>query len=279
MEKKHTCVGLAIELVKQWRRLDKGFKGLGRALSIYSCEEKVENGGEYVNKAEPELVEGAEKEHVMAGIHIEVDGRAGVLLADPGYHVPRVLTVMEDGVYPHTGWFTQSDEPHSRKEYHYAFNAHHHGYVEWRERDTRGPLVVSQTSLIYVARPYLTGVNVTERRNLVYNFKSLLSRDQKGHVTAGIYFPVGARGKDAQFTLFLDDGTSKQKTKFKFSAFLRRDEVPEAIEDQIEQCNKQMNYKYGNLLNTICRAARVMTDDSFIQQLLEINDDIAAVSL
>lgn len=70
-----------------------------------------------------------------------------------------------------SGWFTQSDEPHCRKEYHYTFNAINNGYVEWQERETRGTTVKWQTSLVYVARPYLSGVHVTERRNLVYNFR------------------------------------------------------------------------------------------------------------
>lgn len=54
-----------------------------------------------------------------------------------------------------------------------------------------------------------------------YSFvlRSLLSRDQKGHLVAGLYFPVGARGKDAQFTLFFDNGAEKRKTKYKFSTF------------------------------------------------------------
>lgn len=44
-----------------------------------------------------------EKEHVLLAMKVEVDGRSGVLLCDPGYHVGRVVTVMGDGVYPHTG--------------------------------------------------------------------------------------------------------------------------------------------------------------------------------
>lgn len=70
-----------------------------------------------------------------------------------------------------TGWFTQSDEPHCRKEYSYTFNPQNSSYVEWHEREIRGTALKYQTSLVYAARPYLDGVNVTERRNLVYNFR------------------------------------------------------------------------------------------------------------
>ncbi|KAL4714847.1 hypothetical protein ACJJTC_012519 [Scirpophaga incertulas] len=149
-----------------------------------------------LTRGNPAAVLGAEKEHVMVGVQIRLDGRPGLLLADPGYHVPRVVTVMADRAYPHTGWFTQSDESHCRKEYNYVYSPQHSGYVEWQERENRAGVAKCQTSLVYVARPFLDGVNVTERRNLVYNFRSLLSRDQKGHVLAGLYFPVGARGKE-----------------------------------------------------------------------------------
>lgn len=44
-----------------------------------------------------------EKEHVLLALKFEIDGRNGVLLCDPGYHVGRVITIMCDGVYPHTG--------------------------------------------------------------------------------------------------------------------------------------------------------------------------------
>ncbi|KAL0871470.1 hypothetical protein ABMA27_005191 [Loxostege sticticalis] len=278
--RKHTCVGLGLELIKRWRKLNKEFSGFAGATALLSCEEAVADIREYVSCGDsPAAVLAAEKEHVMVGVLVRLDGRPGLLLADPGYHVPRVVTVMADRAYPHTGWFTQSDEPHCRKEYNYVFSPQNSGYVEWQERETRGEEVKCQTSLVFVAQPYLDGVNVTERRNLVYNFKSLLSRDQKGHLTAGLYFPVGSRGKDAQFTLFFDNGAEKRKTKHKFSAFLDSDHIPESLSEEIELCNAQMNYKDGELLQIICRVAKVMSHQRFIEQMLEINDDICRMSL
>lgn len=102
--KKHTCVGLSLELIKRWSGLKKYFNGIESAIVLFSCEEAVINPMMYVGCGEgPESVVAAEKEHVMAGIHITVDGRSGLLLADPGYHVPRIVTVMMDKSYPHTG--------------------------------------------------------------------------------------------------------------------------------------------------------------------------------
>lgn len=278
--KKHTCVGLGLELMRRWRCLEREFEGVTLATGLLSCEEAVVNVPEYVSCSDgPQAMLEAEKEHVMVGIQICVDDRPGIMLADPGYHVPRIVTVMADRAYPHTGWFTQSDEPNCRKEYNYTFNVLNSGYVEWQERETRGTALKCQTSLVYVARPYLDGVNVTERRNLVYNFKSLLSRDQKGHLIAGLYFPVGARGKDAQFTLFHDNGTEKIKTKYKFSAFNEPQNIPKSITEEIQLCNSQMNYKSGELLSIICKLAKLMNNQSFIDQMLEINEDICRMCL
>lgn len=101
-KKKHTCVGLALELVKRWRGLERLYPGLGEATALASCEEAVERVREYVAAGGPHA-ERTEKEHVMAAVLVRVGGRPGALLADPGYHVPRVVTVMLDRAYPHTG--------------------------------------------------------------------------------------------------------------------------------------------------------------------------------
>lgn len=45
----------------------------------------------------------SDKEHVMVAMQIEVDGRQGVVLLDPGYQIGRAITVMIDKLYPHTG--------------------------------------------------------------------------------------------------------------------------------------------------------------------------------
>lgn len=39
----------------------------------------------------------------MVAMQIEIDGRTGVVLLDPGYQIGRVVTVMIDQQYPHTG--------------------------------------------------------------------------------------------------------------------------------------------------------------------------------
>lgn len=158
---------------------------------------------------------------MLVCLRIEIDKRRGVMLLDPGYHVARVITVMADKLYPHTGWFTQSDEPTCKKEYNYCLCADDSDYVEWHERKTRpGALERTQVALIYVARPYLTAIDVTERRNLVYNRRSLIARDTKGHITAGIYFSVALDVNNAHtFTVFYQTDNGKRRVKMAFNKF------------------------------------------------------------
>lgn len=80
--------------------------GLREALHLVSCEEAVENPAAYLAGVPSRLR--AEKEHVLVAARLDIGGRQGVLLLDPGYHVARVVTVMADGLYPHTGEYMES---------------------------------------------------------------------------------------------------------------------------------------------------------------------------
>ncbi|XP_077294383.1 uncharacterized protein LOC143916951 [Arctopsyche grandis] len=269
--RRHTCVGLGLELL---RRLPVP----PSAAFLVSCEESIDDIRYYLSDGTgPEaMADTVEKEHVLVAMPIEVEGRRGLTLCDPGYHVARVVTVMQDRCYPHTGWFTQTEDPHCKKEYNYSFNINNPDYVEWAERSTRGNNVKYQTSLIYVGRPFCNAIDVTERRNLVYNFRSLLARDQKGRLVAGIYFPVVL--KDAAFTIFYEDKSGKQRIKYMFSMFHDLNSVPNIVLEQIVMCNSQMNYEDGELLSLIVKIAETMADTSFISQILSINNEICTLS-
>lgn len=49
--------------------------------------------------------------------------------------------------------------------------------------------------------------------------------------------------------------------------------------EEIELCNAQMNYKPGELMKIICKLAKVLANQIFVDQMLEINDDICRISL
>lgn len=117
-----------------------------------------------------------------------------------------------------TGWFRQSDENQCRKDYNYSYSSDG-CYVIWRVKEKRGmaPEKLS-LSVIFVEKPFTAPIDVTERRNLVYNFRSLLARNTKGYLTAGIYFSIEEKGSGS-FTTFYQDEGIKKRAKMNFSDF------------------------------------------------------------
>ncbi|XP_059054883.1 uncharacterized protein LOC131848937 [Achroia grisella] len=276
--RKNTCVGLGMEVMKKLRVLEKDFPGITKSMMLVSCDENIQDLADYATSSPgPQgfLIE-TEKDHVMVAIHVKIGGRHGVFLSDLGYHISRVVTVMDDRCYPHTGWFTQTDQPHCRKEYNYKLNLQNSNYIEWHERETRGSNVKERLSLIYVAKAYLTAVSVTEKRNLVWDLRSLLARDPKGNLTAGIYFPL--KPKTQEFTMFFDSNSGKQRKKLKFETFLELQKIPDEFVDEVEQCNDQLHLRDGELLSILQRLATIIADEEYMTELLDINNKIVQLS-
>ena len=101
-----TCVGLSLELLRRLQVLDKYFPGLSKCSFLVSCEENVNKNRKYQKCSRNNFNDFGhvmDKEHTMVAINIMIGDRFGILLCDPGYHVARVVTVMCDELYPHTG--------------------------------------------------------------------------------------------------------------------------------------------------------------------------------
>lgn len=104
---KNTCVGLGMEVMKRLKSLEADFPGITKSMMLVSCDENIQDLEDYATSfpgPQGFLIE-TEKDHVMVAIHIKVAGRPGLFLSDLGYHISRVVTVMADRCYPHTGEF------------------------------------------------------------------------------------------------------------------------------------------------------------------------------
>lgn len=102
---KNTCVGLGMEVMKCLKALEKDFPGITKSMMLVSCDENIQDLLDYTTSfpgPQGFLIE-TEKDHVMVACHVRVAGRPGVFLCDLGYHISRVVTVMGDRSYPHTG--------------------------------------------------------------------------------------------------------------------------------------------------------------------------------
>lgn len=297
----HMCVSLGMEIVSRVALLRPD---IAEHFYLVSCEEAVEDTISYIAHCEEKNIEAAawslEKEHALVAMKISVAGREGLMILDPGYHVARAVTVMKDQCYPHTGFFTQSNEPGCKREYCYTFSHKSDCYITWRERITRNGQQKYEISIIYVDRPYRTAIDVTVRRNLVYDFRSLLSRDAKGRVFAGIYFPVLANPADANITVFYNEGIDNKilKTKVKFGVFkdpskvislkcltifqinekLSHFQIPDNIMNHLNNLVPQLRIELSALIDMLKTLAEIVNDTDFVKQTLTINDVITVLS-
>lgn len=141
-----------------------------------------------------------------------------------------------------------------QRDYCYVYSKQNAKYVEWQEREIRGEKTTYKTSLVYVEQPYLTAIDVTVRRNLVYNFRSLLSRDAKGQVLAGIYLPVLTNSNDAHFTLFYEGSNMEQrvKVKFLFNIFKNANKV------SLKNKNNFLEFDFNNIIVAFTNSYPIM---------------------
>lgn len=267
----HTCVGLSLELIKELSVLEEQYSGFIDKLFLVSCEECIDDIISYTSEL-PDPYD-SEKEHVLLALKFSISDRCGILLLDPGYHIGRVITVMNDGDYPHTGWFEQSNENSCRKEYNYEFDFDNEDYVLWQVKENRSNNAVKFISnLIYVKVPYLAPVDVTERMNLVGEFKCVVSRNRVGRLKAGIYFPITKKGIN-QFTIFYTDGNITKREKMDFS-IIENNNLTSMQQNLLKECNRQLGFSDNKLMKMLQCINVIIHNDNFIKQLLQISDDI-----
>lgn len=110
--------------------------------------------------------------------------RLGYLLFDPGYHVQRSAVVMQDGSYPHTGWFVVSEQPHCRREY--CYNLIADKFITWTTKETKKAktgdrsTVKEINNLVYIRQAFGNPIAIAEKRSFIFSFKSFVIRNKKG---------------------------------------------------------------------------------------------------
>lgn len=271
----HTCVGLGLDMTQRIRELEEAFPGIRSTLFLASCEENIGNVNRYVSTPTPDT-HTSEKEHVVISLKIDLQGRIGVILLDPGYHVAHPVIVMEDMLYPHTGWFKPGGTARSQRMYNYTL--HPSGrYVLWDIKEIRRGVELRESALIYTHQAFVSPVDCTERRNLVYTFKSLLKRDSQGNVLAGVYFPLKPM-EHGQFHLFCQDQNQQQVDfKISFNDILYK-KLSDPTHKLLLQCESQLHLNGPSLSQLLFQTASALNDTEFMRQLLVINHRIILLS-
>lgn len=272
----HTCVGLSLDLLDRLKKsgLYSEFPQLRDNAFLASCEEEYnENVAEYATGSSPD-VDIAFKEHVVVAFKIDICGRNGVAILDSGYHVARVITVMGDGCYPHTGWFVQTKTSKVTKQYNYQLLGNGK-YVVWQVREIRdGTVKQVDPSIIYVHRKFMNCIDLVERRNLVYGFRVWVVRNESGILQAGLYFPLKL---DGAFTLFYQNEVGeREECKIPFRYFQSDSYSNNNYEHAIHLCESQMQKYTSQLRELLSKISFIINDEEFLRDVLGINSIIEA---
>lgn len=218
------------------------------------------------------------KEHVMLCVRVSVCGRPGVMLFDPGYHVGQPVTVMEDGLAPQSGPVRGSTaRAEVSRTFRYKYQPNNPAFVVWEvteEREGKPPLRLS--NLIHISRPFLSGVDIAERRNLVYGFKTLLGRDCTGQLTCGLYFPVRECAKTS-VTLFHVVAGRPCHRKTPLAYFLDEGVVEEEVEVAVAEVAEGTGRAREELRHSLVALARLLQDGDFVKQMTELDKCIADI--
>ncbi|XP_072930447.1 uncharacterized protein [Epargyreus clarus] len=272
-ENRNTCVGLAFQLMLRLHDLDRWFPEYASSFALASCEENISDVERYViDGPGPASVIRTEKEHVVICAKVYIDGRYGVILADPGYHIAHFVTIMADRNYPHSGWHLQMFDFDFYKQIQYVLSPANPNYLEWHELKTRDGRTDKEVALIYYAQPFLSAIPVTEKRNLVYKLKSVLARDFEGKVRAGLFFRV--LPTNSHFTIMVDYDGLPIRTKVDFDFFLFPEFLPADLLLDISRCNRQLGFAEGELFDMLCRLARLLANEPFVSEMLHIDSYI-----
>ncbi|CAG7732267.1 unnamed protein product [Allacma fusca] len=163
--------------------------------------------------------------------------------------------------------FVQSDDGRAKKEYEYTMATPE--YVSWHVMSTKQGIRETHTSLVFTGRPFLSAVDVAERRNLIYNFKSLLRRDPKGRLIAGLYFKVNS--SRPTITMFYMENNNRVDVKLNIVRNFKET-------DEIRNCEEQMGLKKGSLIQKLNTIGRSINDLEFVSQVVNLEEKISSIS-
>jgi len=213
MDGRNTCVGLVHDLRVKLTALENKFPGVSDSMFPVSCDEKIKHPETYCSGSYPPY-ESCDKEHLFLCISFELGQRRGVMLMDPGYHVSVPIIVMEDGCYPHSPPY-QARIGHQIKTYTYKFHEGNSSFVEWNVR--KGDMY--RTNLVFVNRPFLSGMDNAERRNLVYPVKTVTNREENGDIKSGLYLSLKLKEELQVVFLFGKEDGSLDKVRVPLDYF------------------------------------------------------------
>lgn len=125
---------------------------------------------------------------------------------------------------------------------------------------------------------FLSPVDCTERRNLVYNFKSLLKRDEEGNVIAGVYFALKPIDHGHFSLFYLNEQKEQVDFKISFVDVINKRNSVESVE-LLCLCETKLGLTRPNeLAQLLTKTVGALSNPEFMHQLLDINQRIVFLS-
>ncbi|XP_050544861.1 uncharacterized protein LOC126907539 [Daktulosphaira vitifoliae] len=262
----NNCVGLALLLIEKLKQFDDRYSGIKNCFYLVSCEINLQSFDKYENTEYP-CPWLSVNEHIMVALKIEIDGRVGVLLLDPGYPLDRVITVMNDQEYPNTGHFLSSTNPEEV----YLIEMIMQGkYLQWSIYDESN---LKETNLIYIGAPYLSPISVTERRNLVFTYRFFFSLSEKGENLSGIFAKID---EHILCLYYIDEDYPKEKQIIKLTPelFSSVNQLNSDIKKTLDRISHHLKISSKELWNILTKLNHIIEDEQFLDSLCKINNDI-----
>lgn len=243
-----------------------------------SCEEDIDQIDKYCATNSPPVTT-CEKEHILVCIRIKIGNRNGVLLLDSGYHIAKPITIMRDYLYPHSEEIIASTKGSLIKTYTYRFHTNP-DFVLWHIVNKKDGNILSEYfSLIHVSRPFLSAIDIAERRNLVYTFKTLLHRNENGELIAGLYFPIKTIDEVKVTLFFVDDDNQRHEAKIPLSFFLQNksDEVKLEYEQVLNDVESRSSHG-RKLRKYLGSAGTLLKNEDFLNEFIKLNEEVDKIS-
>ncbi|XP_050531320.1 uncharacterized protein LOC126900016 [Daktulosphaira vitifoliae] len=261
----NNCVGLSLLLIGKLAQLDEFFPEISKCLYIVSCDRFLNNVNKCTtDKPNPWITF---KDHILIALQIEIIGRKGVLILDPGFLNNKVITVMDDKLSPHTGYFPAPKDPEEKIILEMVSGRKYVEYLSYFEGK------IHEHNLIYIEAPYLSPISVTERSSLVSNYRNLVTLNENGQLLASFYVDIN----EAIFSFSYYNYNSpevKHEIKVSYETFISNEEISENVEQYLRRLSKYFNLRKKEFITILRTLSNILKDEQFLKYREITNNNI-----
>lgn len=264
-----TCVGLTKDMLA---RMEARGGTVASHFYVASAEEEVDGVEEYISGCRPP--ERNENDHCLMACQVRVSGRRGVLLVDSGYHVPRTICVMADGLYPHTGEITM-DCLSGKLIHKYELSPNQKFVICTIERTSSGGSTSTDHTCVFIGGRFENPYAFAEYRNIFHTLRSLVRRSPDGRLLSGLYFSLRPAGQPAAITVFWHDAEGeRRRCRVPLEELTQPGLLTVPQLEALRAAGRQLRMPPDQWQSLLQRSVDALGDRPFIDRVLQVNERI-----